>query len=178
MSPLHEGYAAAIGRGLVVCQHIESCAHHAGVVYAVTDALRDGVSDSTDLPGVAIRHRSASLGRTIQRLEASGDFERFGNALQTGRNARNWLVHEAADVVGAAYSIQGVLERVRQFREQVAALCEADRILSVVSYEICEREPAPSTLSGIYAAKLAEWIMDPIINGIGSLADSPSPGDS
>lgn len=175
ISVLHEGYAASIGRAVVVCQHLESCAHHAMVVYAITDAIRDGVSDHEKLREIAVRLRNLQLGRNIQMLEASGDFARFGDALQIGRSARNWLVHEAADVVEAGYSIQDVLARLGDFRAHVSRLCEADRILSIVSYEICEREPAPSSFSSLYAPRLVEWVMSPIIAAIGALpVDAPS----
>jgi len=113
--------------------------------------------------------RHESLGSSIRRLRASGDFGEKGNALEVGRAARNWLAHEACDVIQVGFGMQMLLQRIREFHARLKALCEADRLLSVASYEICEKEPG-SAGSDRYASQLERWVFAPIIDSIGRVA--------
>jgi hypothetical protein len=65
LSPLHNAYAAAIGRAIAVCQHLEDCANHVSVTYAVTDLIIEGETDSDRLAEVAQRAGRAQLGGSI-----------------------------------------------------------------------------------------------------------------
>jgi hypothetical protein len=87
-----------------------------------------------------------------------------------GREARNWLAHEAADVIHVGYSIRGLTDRMREFHRRIRDLCEADKVLSLASYEICEREPG-GYLAVDYANRLSDWIFAPIIDGFGELLE-------
>lgn len=66
LTPLHNGYAAAVGRAVVVCQHMEDCAHHVMVTYELTDAMDQGVNDLQEFREIARKLRGASLGRSVQ----------------------------------------------------------------------------------------------------------------
>lgn len=173
LTPLHDAYAAAIGRALVVCQHLEDCSQHVMVTYAVTDKMRAGEHDPRRLKTVALGVSTLGLGASVRRLAQTDDFREWANALDVGRESRNWLVHEAADVIHAGYRVQWLVERLREFRARIATLCEADRLLSIASYEICEREPAGSYAES-YASRLQEWIFQPILDGLGYMAKSES----
>ncbi|MFG1690692.1 hypothetical protein ACGF5M_00815 [Gemmatimonadota bacterium] len=176
ITPLHEAYAASIGRGLVVCQHLESCAHHVMVTWAVTDRITEGESDREELRKVALGLRNVSLGGGIRRLEEAGDFgdERV-QALEIGRQARNWLVHEAGDVIQVGFGPSTFIDRLKEFRADIQALCEADRVLSVSSYVICEREPV-SFDTKRYAARLEAWVLAPLAEALESLGPHEGAG--
>jgi Protein of unknown function (DUF4238) len=170
LSPLHEAYAAAIGRAIAVCQHLEDCASHVSVTYAVTDLIMEGENDSDRLAEVARNAGRARFGGHIKRLASIPDLTQNRNALEVGREARNWLAHEAADVIHVGYSVAGLTDRMREFHRRIRELCEADEVLSIASYEICEREPA-GYLASEYASRLSEWVFAPIIKGFGELLD-------
>jgi hypothetical protein len=67
-----------------------------------------------------------------------------------------------------------VIDELREFKRRIHRLCRADRLLSVASYEISEREPAPKHLSGDYSQRLAQWVLAPVIEAMGSLATGPA----
>ena len=142
--PIHEAYIHSLGRGLTVCQHLEDAAHHVMVTWAVTDAIMDGSSDHDALREIAIALRNASLGGSVKRLKGASDFGADrADVIDAGREARNWLVHKSALAVEAAREESHVLEELPELIRQLHLLCDADKLLSVASYEICEREPAP-----------------------------------
>ncbi|MDP3028482.1 MAG: hypothetical protein Q8O04_03130 [Deltaproteobacteria bacterium] len=159
----HEAYLSAIGRAIAVCQHLENCAHHVMVVFAVTDAATAGKGDN-DLKSIALGLRDETLGRSVRRLASTPEFaNERGRALAKGREARNWLAHEAATVVDEQHDAPNeMIERARVLRNQVMELCSADAILATASYEICEREPAPRAYTETYSERLAMWILDPV----------------
>lgn len=178
MTPLHEGFASSVGRTVTICQHLEDCAHHVMVVYAVTDRKKEGMHDSGALREVPLSLRKVSLGGSVHRLCSSSDFESYEAALEAGTVARNWLVHEARSVVHIASSPSRVLERLRDFNLEMRALCKADWVLATASYEICEREPALVERQE-YIAALCLWALEPVVDAIGGLADGRhNQGDS
>lgn len=159
----HECYLSAVGRAIAVCQHLEDCSHYVMTVYAVTDASAEGKSHA-DLKSIALRLRDARLGRSMGRLENAPEFaNERGRALTKGREARNWLAHEAATAIDERHDAPDeLIERVRVFRNQVVELCRADAILAKASYEICERKPAPRSYADKYSEKLSMWILAPV----------------
>ena len=140
------------------------------ITWAVTDRIAEGLSDHEELRKVApLGLRNVSLGGSSRRLEEAGDFgdERV-QSLEIGRQARNWLVHEAGDVIQVDFGPSTFIDRLKEFRTHIQALCEADRVLSVSSYEICEREPV-SFDSKKYAARLEAWVLAPVAEALESL---------
>lgn len=176
LNPLLEGYAAALGRALVVCQHLEDCAHHVMETWAVTDAMRAGTHDPDELRAIALGLQDLSLGRSVRRLAAAEDFgPDRADVVERGRVARNWIVHGGATVITVHYPMPLVTEALAEFSRRVDGLCEATALLSMASYIICEREPVPLGARAENARQLRAWIMAPILEGFGQLAGVPAP---
>ena len=169
IGPHHDDYLSAVGRALAVCQHLEDCAHHVMVVWAVTDGIAEG-RERDDLRAIARRLRNVGLGGATQRLGDASDFgTKRAQALEEGLKARNWLAHEAATIVEERLNKRDrFAQRVGELRSQVVELCRADAVMATSSYEICEREPAPSLFAGTYADRLADWVLEPVSGSGGS----------
>lgn len=162
IKPIHEAYAASIGRALVVCQHVEDCARHVQVAWAVTDRMIEGEEDRAKLQEIAGRFRKYTLSRRVQYLEGTPDFgEDRIRVIDIGRLARNWLAHETGDVVEMGAGPEWFIERLKEFRDRTLELCEAAELLARASYEICEGKPASRDSRG-YATRLYGWVVTPV----------------
>jgi hypothetical protein len=89
------------------------------------------------------------------------------------KKVANRVDHEAADLIQVGSGIPRLLERLRDVRGRMTTLSEADKLMSIASYEICEREPAGSHAED-YSSRLQEWVFQPILEGIGVMAESES----
>ncbi|MBD3298801.1 MAG: hypothetical protein GF341_09120, partial [candidate division Zixibacteria bacterium] len=149
--PLQRGYIEAIGRALLVCQHLEGITHHVAVTWQITDALREQELSLNQIEEIATKLDSVRLVGFEARLRRSNEFpEDHKAALVLGRDARNWIAHEAAIYADLPVSSQLLMDSIRQFIRNVRNLCHADSLMSQASYEICERAPAPINLQENY----------------------------
>lgn len=89
----------------------------------------------------------------------SGDSATELRLLHRGREARNTIIHNVADVGPLDGLRSKQIERALQaLRNEVQVLAEADALASSWAFAITEREHAPVWLSDNYAARLVTWI--------------------
>ena len=159
----YENYISAVGRAIAVCQNFEACAHHGMVVWEITQNNNRQL-EFDELRSIALALRNVALGGATRRLSDADDFGAdHAEVLERGRIARNWLAHESTILIDVKGDIRDdFVSHLREFREHVKYLCDADATLAAASYEIQDRELVRTESQESYARRVEAWVLEPI----------------
>ncbi len=164
VTPQHEVYLESVGRALAVSQHLESTSRYVLIVVEMGRAASGGDADLDALRAISERLRNKLLGHVVDHLGQLGEitYDEL-EVLDQGREARNYIAHEAASAVSEVPEASAELsDRISRFVTEIQALASADNLVSAWSYEIQEKEPRPSRIWATYATHTRDWIVEPL----------------
>lgn len=130
------------------------------------DKLADKYRESEDVSAtvtLARELRDPMLGQTVNQMQTRSGFSRADvQLLEEAKEARNWIVHECADIGDLAdVPVQLVSERLANLRRKLRCMIDGDNVVSRWVYEIEEGEPAPDGIQSDYPSIVDEWIFRP-----------------
>ncbi len=157
---LLDEFFLAVGKVLyLACEFESKCAdllRFAEVVDSLT-RTQDGSASAT--LAKAVKHRS--LGQTIGGMKRPLPFvtEEDIAQLEQARRARNYIAHESTSIGWQWCATAEVIrERLSRLHTKLMALAAGDNLVSRWTYEIDEREPAPSEIQRLYPEWASEWV--------------------
>ncbi len=157
-------YFLSVGKALCIANEFEAKCNHALRVHRVTNASRAGKSFD-EVGEISKSFQSQMLGSALRELEKDDDVSEEDVAkLDSARESRNYIAHEGA-VIGEICSVRDeyVYERVNTLMPHVRNVAEGDNLVSVWTYEMCEREPAPRLFRQEYVERVIKWVFGDLI---------------
>lgn len=154
----------ALGRAVVLAQHFEHTCKEVLMWIELGKAFEQKRFESLEGSASFVDELlGLFLGLAVRQLGEHSEVKSEDVALlEAGKNARNYIVHEAAIVLLAKSSGDDLKSQLARFDSEVRSLADADGLVSGWSYEICEKEPQPWTQRQIYPGMVVDWIEEPL----------------
>jgi len=173
-SPILDRYFLGVGRALCIASHFEDKINHIVRVIQITDAIRAG-SRHDDIRRVAMNYKRLWLDGAIKATAHADDFVSASHftTLNDAKESRNYIAHESASLGNLHFvTPEKVLERAHALAPHILTVAKGECLVSQWSFEICEREPAPSSFCTRYPYMILNWTLGELID-VADLVDSP-----
>jgi len=156
---LIDAYLLAVGKALYIASSFEKeCQWVLRILKLVAKYETDPDLDTFEAFANALK--DSLLRQTLRGLAAfDGGSENELATLAAGKDARNFIAHEAA-ALGHLTNIgcKQITDSIASLREQMESLIAADNLVSKWVYEIEEKEPAPQSIQQAYPTLVRSWV--------------------
>lgn len=154
-----DAYLLAVGKALYIASNFEKKCLWVLRITKYADRYEKN-PDLDDFQRFAQALRDKLLGPSIRDLRSfQGYTDRHFEILEKGRDARNYIAHEAAALGHLSDIRVAQLEAaVVGLQQAIDNLVPADNLVSKWVYEIEEKESAPTHIQREYSDRVREWV--------------------
>jgi hypothetical protein len=156
---LLERYFVAVGKALCIATNFEDKCYHVLRMHRITNAIKDGRSEE-EVAEISTSFNAPRLYDAIEELAEDDDVSSENvELLHDARGSRNHIAHEAGSMDQVwGVSDDFIFEKLESLIPHVRRVAEGENLVSIWTYEMSEREPAPSHFGGSYTDEVLEWI--------------------